>query len=56
MVEKVSIEVGGKVIEFEVGRMAKQAGGAVFATCGGTQCLQLPLWEMNLQSQQTFSR
>jgi len=39
MVEKVSIEVGGKVIEFEVGRMAKQAGGAVFATCGGTQVL-----------------
>lgn len=39
MVEKISVEVGGKVIEFEVGRLAKQASGAVFATCGGTQVL-----------------
>lgn len=39
MVEKISVEVGGKVIEFEVGRMAKQAGGAVLATCGDTQVL-----------------
>jgi len=39
MVEKISVEVGGKVIEFEVGRLAKQAGGAVLATCGDTQVL-----------------
>jgi len=39
MVEKLSVEVGGKVIEFEVGRLAKQASSAVFAICGGTQVL-----------------
>ena len=39
MVEKINVEVGGKVIEFEVGRLAKQASGAVLATCGDTQVL-----------------
>ncbi len=36
MVEKVEVEVGGKVISFEYGRVAKQAGGAVLASCGDT--------------------
>ena len=36
MVEKVEVEVGGKRIEFEYGRVAKQAGGAVLASCGET--------------------
>jgi polyribonucleotide nucleotidyltransferase len=36
MVEKVEVEVGGKCIEFEYGRVAKQAGGAVLASCGET--------------------
>lgn len=39
MIEKFEIEIGGKVIEFETGRLAKQAGGAILATCGGTQVL-----------------
>jgi polyribonucleotide nucleotidyltransferase len=37
--EKIDIEVGGKLISFEIGRVAKQAGGAVLATCGDTQIL-----------------
>ncbi len=36
MIEKVEVEVGGKVISFEYGRVAKQAGGAVLASCGDT--------------------
>ena len=39
MITKVKTEVGGKEIEFEVGRVAKQAGGAVLAFCGGTVVL-----------------
>ena len=39
MIEKVEIEVGGKLINFEIGKVAKQAGGAVLATCGDTQVL-----------------
>ncbi|MGB9695062.1 MAG: polyribonucleotide nucleotidyltransferase [Caldisericaceae bacterium] len=39
MINKIEIEVGGKVITFENGRLAKQAGGAILATCGGTQVL-----------------
>ena len=36
MIEKVEVEIGGKVITFEYGRVAKQAGGAVLASCGDT--------------------
>ncbi|MCD6427649.1 MAG: polyribonucleotide nucleotidyltransferase [Caldisericaceae bacterium] len=36
MIEKVEVEIGGKLISFEYGRVAKQAGGAVLASCGGT--------------------
>ena len=39
MITKVKTEVGGKEIEFEVGRVAKQAGGAVLASCEGTVVL-----------------
>ncbi len=39
MIERFEVEIGGKVVEFEIGRIAKQAGGAVLATCGGTQVL-----------------
>lgn len=39
MVERFEISIGGKVIEFETGKLAKQAGGAILATCGGTQVL-----------------
>ena len=34
-----SIEVGGRTLTLETGRMAKQAGGAVFATYGDTMVL-----------------
>jgi len=36
MIEKVEVEIGGKLITFEYGRVAKQAGGAVLASCGDT--------------------
>ncbi len=36
MIEKVEVEIGGKTISFEYGRVAKQAGGAVLASCGDT--------------------
>ena len=39
MVEKVELEIGGRLVSFEIGRVAKQAGGAVLATCGDTQVL-----------------
>ncbi len=39
MIEKLTVEIASKTIEFEIGRLAKQAGGSVLATCGGTQVL-----------------
>ncbi|HEY9053722.1 MAG TPA: polyribonucleotide nucleotidyltransferase [Rectinemataceae bacterium] len=36
MVHTVRCQVGGEVLTLETGRMAKQAGGAVFATYGGS--------------------
>jgi polyribonucleotide nucleotidyltransferase len=36
MVHTVRCQVGGEVLVLETGRMAKQAGGAVFATYGGS--------------------
>ncbi|NCQ52584.1 MAG: polyribonucleotide nucleotidyltransferase, partial [Caldiserica bacterium] len=39
MMEKIELEIGGKLVSFEIGRVAKQAGGAVLATCGDTQML-----------------
>ena len=38
-VHKVSIPIGNKEIEIEVGRMAKQSNGAVFAQYGETAIL-----------------
>lgn len=39
MMEKMELEISGKLVSFEIGRVAKQAGGAVLATCGDTQML-----------------
>jgi len=36
MVQTMNCRVGNETMNFETGRMAKQAGGAVFATCGGS--------------------
>ena len=36
MVKKIEIEIGGKIMTLETGRIAKQANGAVLATYGGT--------------------
>jgi polyribonucleotide nucleotidyltransferase len=36
MVHKLSCKIGEEELVLETGRMAKQANGAVFATCGGT--------------------
>ncbi len=36
MIEKTEVEIGGKVVAFEYGRVAKQAGGSVLASCGDT--------------------
>ena len=36
---RTSIEIGGKTLTLETGRMAKQANGAIFATYGGTAVL-----------------
>lgn len=36
---KKSLEVGGRTLTFETGKMARQASGAVFATYGDTQVL-----------------
>jgi len=35
----VSIEVGGRTMKLETGRLAKQAAGSVLVTCGGTSVL-----------------
>ncbi|NDD58377.1 MAG: polyribonucleotide nucleotidyltransferase [Chlamydiae bacterium] len=35
----LSISVGGKIITFETGKIARQAGGAVMVTCGETMLL-----------------
>ena len=38
-VKKVSIELGGKTLTLETGRIARQAGAAVLATYGETVVL-----------------
>jgi polyribonucleotide nucleotidyltransferase len=38
-VTRVSVEIGGKEIAFETGKMAKQASGAVVVTVGETVLL-----------------
>jgi polyribonucleotide nucleotidyltransferase len=35
----VSIELGGRTLKLETGRLAKQAAGSVLVTCGGTSVL-----------------
>jgi polyribonucleotide nucleotidyltransferase len=37
--QSTEVEVGGKILRFETGRLAKQANGAVYATYGDTQLL-----------------
>ncbi len=39
MVEQVSLEVGGRKLTFETGKMARQAHGAVVARYGDTMVL-----------------
>lgn len=39
MIQRVEVEVGGKSLILETGRMAKQADGAVLAQCGETMVL-----------------
>ncbi|MDR3355056.1 MAG: polyribonucleotide nucleotidyltransferase [Synergistaceae bacterium] len=39
MAETFSLELGGKTISFETGRMAKQTNGSIFAQCGETVVL-----------------
>ena len=39
MIHKVKTTIGNRVIEFETGRLAKQAGGSVLITCGETSLL-----------------
>ncbi len=39
MIVTKEIEISGKSVRFEVGRVAKQAGGAVIVSCGGTVVL-----------------
>ncbi len=37
--EKIEVEVGGKTLIFETGKIARQAGGSVFLHCGETSIL-----------------
>ncbi len=39
MFTKVEAEIGGKIISFETGKLAKQASGSVVVQCGGTMVL-----------------
>ena len=39
MQKKVEVEIGGRVLSLETGKLAKQAGGAVLVTYGGTVVL-----------------
>ena len=38
-VSRVSVEIGGTSIEFETGKLAKQASGSVVVTAGETKVL-----------------
>ena len=38
-IHRQEIEVGGKTITLETGRLAKQAGGAVIVSCGDARVL-----------------
>ncbi|HDK44413.1 MAG TPA: polyribonucleotide nucleotidyltransferase, partial [Desulfobacteraceae bacterium] len=39
MYKKIEVEIGGKAITFETGKLAKQANGAVVVSCGDTMIL-----------------
>ncbi len=39
MIKKVELELGGKTLTLETGRIARQADGAVFVTYGDTVVL-----------------
>jgi polyribonucleotide nucleotidyltransferase len=39
MLKKVEVEIGGRTLSLETGKLAKQAGGAVLVTYGGTVVL-----------------
>ena len=39
MYKKVEVEIGGKAITFETGKLAKQANGSVVVSCGDTMIL-----------------
>ena len=39
MIVQESINLGGKTVEFEMGKVARQADGAVVVTCGDTKVL-----------------
>ena len=39
MIHKVEIELGGRTLTLETGKVAKQAGGAVWVRCGDSVVL-----------------
>jgi len=57
MKQEVTVELaGGKRITFETGRMAKQASGAAFTTCGDNAVLATAVASPTPRRESTSSR
>ena len=39
MIHTVEVEIGGRILKLETGKVAKQAGGAVWVSCGDSVVL-----------------
>ena len=53
-IQKEEIEINGKKIVLETGKIARQADGAVIATCGETVVIATVVGEKNLKMAKTF--
>lgn len=54
MVHKVSMELGGLKLELETGRIAKQADGAIWLTCGDTVVLATVVANLDAENELDF--
>ncbi len=52
--KEFKMNIGGKEIILETGRLAKQADGAVLVTCGGTQVLVTACSDTKMKEGQDF--
>ncbi len=53
-IHKEELEVNGKKLTLETGKIARQADGAIIATCGETVVIATVVGAKNLEMDKTF--